>query len=97
MLAQIVLIQQLLLHGRKAGIEHQGVQRHKGTFLQHGCVVDGIQGIPAASVQRFFDLSSGLTDRLNTLRTALGPRNPRLLTSARREQILDDVEFWRTP
>ena len=47
MLAQIVLIQQLLLHGRKAGIEHQGVQRHKGTFLQHGCVVDGIQGIPA--------------------------------------------------
>ncbi len=90
-----------------ARVLRQLAQRSPEVFRRRGSDVRGAAaaialahelnqtGIPATWVQRFFALSSGLTDRLNTLRTALGPRSPRLLTAARREQILAEVAFWR--
>lgn len=90
-----------------ARVLRQLAQRSPAVFRRRGSDVRGAAatialahelnqtGIPATWVQRFFDLSSGLTDRLNTLRKALGPRSPRLLTSIRREEILHEVAFWR--
>ena len=42
MLAQIVLVQQDLLHGAVAGVEHQGVVVHKGDLLHDHRIVDGV-------------------------------------------------------
>ena len=44
MLAQVVLIQQLLLHGWKSRRKRHGVEIHKGHFLQHHGVVDALNG-----------------------------------------------------
>ena len=47
MLAEIVLIQQLLLHPPGRGGQHHRVPVHKRHFFQHYCVVDRLHGVLA--------------------------------------------------
>ena len=47
MLAQVVLVQQLLLHGGQAGGEGHGVEGHERYFLQHHRVVHRLVGVLA--------------------------------------------------
>ena len=47
MLAQIVLIQQFLLHGFLTGSNRLGMEGHEGQFLQNHSIVDSIVGISA--------------------------------------------------
>ena len=42
MFAQIVLVEQFLLHGRKRGVKHFCVPSHKGEFFQHNGIVHGV-------------------------------------------------------
>ena len=44
MLAEIVLVQKLLLHVSAVGVEHHGVPVHEGDLLHHNGVVHRLQG-----------------------------------------------------